>query len=74
MKLAVLLDPCWAQVEHEIRAVINLEDSAEASGAFRQARGVPSAAALLRLAMIYGVCGLSLRQTCAWAAWPAWQS
>jgi len=68
MKLPVLLDPCWSRVEAEIRAVIDVEESAYASGAFRQARGVPSAAVLLRLAMIYGVCGLSLRQTCAWAA------
>ena len=65
------LDPAdapWGAMETLIRTVLDLEDSARRTGAFRQPRGVPSAAALLRLCLAYAVCGLSLRRTCAWAA------
>lgn len=65
------LDPAdapWGAIETLIRSVIDLEDSARRTGAFRQPRGVPSAAALLRLCLAYAVCGLSLRRTCGWAA------
>lgn len=65
------LDPAdapWGAIETLIRSLIALEESAQRTGAFRQPRGVPSAAALLRLCLAYAVCGLSLRRTCAWAA------
>lgn len=44
-----------------------LEESAREFGAIRRRRAVDSASALLRLAFAYGFCGLSLRQTAAWA-------
>jgi hypothetical protein len=61
-------DAPWSAIETLIRSLIDLEESARRTGAFRQPRGVPSAAALLRLCLTYAVCGLSLRRTCAWAA------
>jgi hypothetical protein len=44
-----------------------LESSARELGAIRRKRCVTSASDLLRLALVYGFCGLSLRQTAAWA-------
>lgn len=61
-------DAPWRTVETLVRSVIDLEESAARTGAFRQARGVPSAAALFRLCLASAVCRLSLRETCAWAA------
>lgn len=45
-----------------------LERSAWRMGALRRCREIPSASALLKLAMVYGFCGYSLRATAAWAA------
>lgn len=45
----------------------DLERTAKETGALRRKRGVSSAEALLRLALAYGFCGLTLRQTAAWA-------
>jgi len=44
-----------------------LEKSAKETGALVRKRAISSASALLRLAMAYGFCGLTLRQTAAWA-------
>jgi len=44
-----------------------LERTARARGAFTRAREVKNAEGLLRLALAYGGCGMSLRETCAWA-------
>jgi hypothetical protein len=44
-----------------------LEATAKSWGAVRRKRAVDSAATLLRLALVYGFCGYSLRQTAAWA-------
>jgi hypothetical protein len=46
----------------------DLEASAREAGALRRRRGVTSAEDLLRLAMAYAYCGLSLRATAAWAS------
>lgn len=46
---------------------LDLEESARKSGALRRARGVRDGPTLLRLALAYGVCGLSERATAAWA-------
>jgi len=46
----------------------DLETSARETRALVRRRGVASAADLLRLAMAYAYCGLSLRSTAAWAA------
>ena len=49
-------------------AEIDVAGSARARRAFVRARGVASAEALLRLALVYGATALSLRGTAAWAA------
>jgi hypothetical protein len=48
-------------------AAFDLEASARESGALVRRRGVKSAGNLLRLALGYGACGLSLRGAAAWA-------
>lgn len=44
-----------------------LEKTAKDTGALVRKRQIPSASELLRLALAYGFCGLTLRQTAAWA-------
>jgi hypothetical protein len=44
-----------------------MDRTARARGAFSRARQIKDAATLLRLALAYGGCGMSLRETCAWA-------
>ncbi len=44
-----------------------IEQLALSTGAIRRRRRIDSAETLLRLAMVYGFCGYSLRQTAAWA-------
>ncbi len=44
-----------------------MEATARVRGAFSRAREVKNAETLLRLALAYGGCGMSLRETCAWA-------
>jgi hypothetical protein len=46
---------------------IDLEASLRECGGLKRKRNLRSAETLLRLAMVYGFCGLSLRQTTAWA-------
>lgn len=62
-----LISDHWAEVLSAVAAHIDLNQTAYDRGAFRQARGVPDASTLLRLALAWGACGLSLRETCAWA-------
>jgi hypothetical protein len=56
------------QLREHLPPGFDLEKTARARGAFLRARGVKDAATLLQLAMAYGGCGMSLRETCAWAA------
>jgi hypothetical protein len=56
------------QLQEHLPPDFDLERTARARGAFTRARGVKDAATLLQLAMAYGGCGMSLRETCAWAA------
>jgi Transposase DDE domain len=56
------------QLQEHLPPGFDLENSARTRGAFTRARGVKDAATLLQLAMAYGGCGMSLRETCAWAA------
>jgi hypothetical protein len=44
-----------------------LEATARSCGAIQRRRAVTEASTLLRLALVYGFCGFSLRQTAAWA-------
>ena len=57
----------WLEVRSHLPADFNLDATARARGAFTRARGVKDAETLLRLALAYGGCGMSLRETCAWA-------
>jgi hypothetical protein len=57
----------WLEVRWRLPAGFDLEATARARGAFSRARGVKSAEGLFRLALAYGGCGMSLRETCAWA-------
>jgi IS4 transposase len=57
----------WQQVRSLLPADFDLEATARARGAFTRAREVKNAETLLRLALGYGACGMSLRETCAWA-------
>lgn len=44
-----------------------LEATARSCGAIQRLRAIGKASTLLRLALVYGFCGFSLRQTAAWA-------
>src|SRR6266849_4199416 len=57
----------WQQVRSHLPANFDVEATARARGAFTRAREVKNAETLLRLALGYGACGMSLRETCAWA-------
>lgn len=57
----------WLEVQAHLPAGFDLERTARERGAFTRARQVKNAATLLRLALAYGGCGMSLRETCAWA-------
>ncbi len=57
----------WSEVQSCLPADFDLEATARARGAFARAREVRNAETLLRLALAYGGCGMSLRETCAWA-------
>jgi len=57
----------WPEVQAHLPSGFDLERTARARGAFTRARQVKDAATLLRLALAYGACGMSLRETCAWA-------
>jgi hypothetical protein len=56
------------QLQEQLPPGFDLEGTARARGAFTRARAVKDAATLLQLAMAYGGCGMSLRETCGWAA------
>jgi hypothetical protein len=61
-----LLDD-WVAVRAHLPPAFDLERKARDRGAFTRARQIKDAATLLRLALAYGGCGMSLRETCAWA-------
>lgn len=58
----------WSEVASRLPADFNVEATARSRGAFTRAREVRNAGSLLRLALAYGGCGMSLRETCTWAA------
>jgi len=57
----------WPRVRARLPADFDLERTARGSGAFTRAREIKDPETLLRLALAYGGCGMSLRETCAWA-------
>lgn len=58
----------WPSLLARLRDLVDLEGSARDCRALRRRRGVADAGVLLRLALVYGGTGLSLRGTAAWAA------
>jgi hypothetical protein len=57
----------WEQVRAHLPPDFDLEGTARERRAFLRRRGVKDVASLFRLALAYGGCGMSLRETCAWA-------
>jgi hypothetical protein len=67
MHIASPLIDHWPQLRSLLPSGFDLEATARARGAFSRAREVKDAETLLRLALGYGACGMSLRECCAWA-------
>jgi len=67
MDSTILLEFQWPYLRSFLPNDEELERTARETGALIRRRGVPSASALLRLALAYGFCGLTLRQVAAWA-------
>lgn len=65
MKETESIEYQWPYIESFLP---ELEASAAECGALVRRREVKTASDLLRLAMVYGFCGLSLRETAAWGA------
>lgn len=61
-------DEFIAEVKKHLPPGFDFEVTARVRRAFTRAREVKSARALFQLAMAFGGCGMSLRETCAWAA------
>ena len=57
----------WPEVSACFPADFDLAATARSRGAFTRAREIKNPETLLRLALAYGGCGMSLRETCAWA-------
>jgi hypothetical protein len=57
----------WSEVSEHFPADFDIEATARSRGAFTRKREIKNAETLLRLALAYGGCGMSLRETCAWA-------
>lgn len=57
----------WPEVSAHFPPDFDLEATARSRGAFTRKREIKDAETLLRLALAYGGCGMSLRETCAWA-------
>lgn len=62
-----LLEYQWPYLLSFLQADEPLDESARRFGALTRRRQISSAEQILRLALAYGFCGLSLRQTAAWA-------
>ena len=62
-----LLEYQWPYLLAFLQVDEPLDDSARRFGALTRRRRIESAEQILRLALAYGFCGLSLRQTAAWA-------
>jgi hypothetical protein len=62
-----LIEHQWPYLLKMLGTTEYLEQTASQLGALRRRRGVKDAETLLRLALIYGFCGCSLRQTAVYA-------
>jgi len=67
MDTKTVLEYQWPYLASFLASPEVIEQSARDFGALKRKRRVDSASKLLRLAFAYGFCGLSLRQTAAWA-------
>jgi hypothetical protein len=67
MKAFERLEHDWPCLLSFLPGEEELEASARSLGAMQRRRAVDSASTLLRLALVWGYCGYSLRQTAAWA-------
>lgn len=67
MDTKVLLEYQWPYLLSFVLPEPDLERTAKEMGALQRKRQVSNASVLLRLALAYGLCGLTLRQTAAWA-------
>lgn len=67
MQQGSLIAEQWAAFLSALPPTLDLDGSARAFKALLRRRGVRDAASLLRLALAYGPCGLSLRGNAAWA-------
>lgn len=67
MKPEESLEHQWSYLLSFLPEESVLEETARLWGAIRRRREVGSASDLLRLSLVYGFCGLSLRQAAAWA-------
>src|SRR6266853_595026 len=57
----------WELVHAHLPPDFDAQKRARERRAFLRKRNVKDVASLFRLAMAYGGCGMSLRETCAWA-------
>ena len=57
----------WEQLQAHLPPDFDLQRTARERRAFLRSREVKDVASLFRLALAYGGCGMSLRETCAWA-------
>jgi len=67
MRADEILTDEWQYLLTALPPGLDLEASLRECGGQQRKRAVRSATSLLRLALVYGFCGLSLRQTAAWA-------
>lgn len=67
MEQTSLISGHWQAFLSALPPTLDLEASAREFKALLRRRGVPDAASLLRLALAYGPCGMSLRGNAAWA-------
>ncbi len=67
MKPTEIIEYQWPYLMSFLDVDEPLDESAKKYGALIRKRRIDSADKLLRLALVYGFCGLSLRQTAAWA-------
>ena len=67
MDSKIILEYQWPYLLSFLPSEEALDRTAKETGALTRKRQVPSASVLLRLALAYGFCGLTLRQTAAWA-------
>src|SRR5258707_2794036 len=64
---ALQLGQGWDRLLSRFGSARELEVTAKASGALLRCREIKNAGDLLRLALAYGPCGMSLRVAAAWA-------